>query len=45
MMFKIDYSRTNQNNCQYQQSGVNEHHFVDANLRTHIVTKFFIDVN
>jgi hypothetical protein len=45
LVVKIGHSRVNQNKRCYNPSGVHEHSFVDADLSTHIVAKFFMDVN
>lgn len=45
LVVKIGHGRINQDKRCYNPSGVHENSFVDADLSTHIVAKFFMDVN
>jgi hypothetical protein len=45
LMVKIGHGSINQYKSCYNPSGVHENSFADADLSTHIVAKFFMDVN
>jgi hypothetical protein len=45
VMIKMCHGCINQDKRCYNPSGVHEHSFADADLSTHIVAKFFMDVN
>lgn len=45
LVVKIGHSRIDEDKRCYNPSGVHENPFVDVDLSTHIVTKFFMDVN
>jgi hypothetical protein len=45
LMVKIHHRGINQDKRCYNPSGVHENSFADADLSTHIVAKFFMDVN
>jgi hypothetical protein len=45
LMVKIGHGSIDQYKSCYNPSGVHENSFADADLSTHIVAKFFMDVN
>ena len=45
LMVEISHGRIDPYKICYNPSGVHENSFTDADLSTHIVTKFFMDVN